>query len=68
MMIDKVLFFPSPYSPDLKPIELAFAKLKALLRNAAERFVDTLWQRTGRLLDKFTLDERRNYFTHVAYA
>ena len=32
-----------PYSPDFNPIENAFAKLKALLRNAAERTVDGLW-------------------------
>ena len=46
----RLLFLP-PYSPDLNPIELAFAKLKALLRKAAERSVDALWQRIGRLLD-----------------
>jgi transposase len=32
-----------PYSPDFNPIENAFAKLKALLRKAAERSVDGLW-------------------------
>ena len=34
-----------PYSPDLNPIELAFSKLKGLLRSAAERTVDALWSR-----------------------
>ena len=42
-----------PYSPDLNPIEQAFAKLKALLRKAAERTVDGLWNAIGRLLDLF---------------
>ena len=37
------LFLP-PYSPDLNPIEMAFAKLKALLRNAKARTIDALWQ------------------------
>ena len=40
-----------PYSPDLNPIEQAFAKLKALLRKAAERSVDGLWNAIGQLLD-----------------
>ena len=39
-----------PYSPDLNPIEQAFAKLKALLRKAAERTVDGLWNAIGQLL------------------
>jgi transposase len=40
-----------PYSPDLNPIELLFAKLKALLRKAAEREIEALWTRIGKLLD-----------------
>ncbi|HEX3982752.1 MAG TPA: transposase, partial [Acidisoma sp.] len=36
-----------PYSPDFNPIEQAFAKLKAHLRKAQERSIDTLWQRIG---------------------
>ncbi len=62
-----LLFLP-PYSPDLNPIELAFAKLKALLRAAAERSVDDLWARIGECLDAFTPDECRNYFKHAGYA
>ena len=41
-----VVYLP-PYSPDLNPIELAFAKLKALLRTAGERTVDGLWELLG---------------------
>ena len=62
----RVLYLP-PYSPDLNPIELAFAKLKALLRAAAERTVDRLWSAIGRLLDRFTHRECRNYFRHCGY-
>jgi transposase len=43
-----------PYSPDLDPIETVFSKLKALLRSAAERTVETLWRTRGRLLGGFS--------------
>jgi len=51
-----VLFIP-PYSPDLNPIELAFSKLKALLRARAIRTVDGLWNALGNLVDCFTPEE-----------
>ncbi len=57
-----------PYSPDLNPIEMAFAKLKALLRKAAERTVGALWDRIGHVLDAFTPQECANYFRHAGYA
>ncbi len=63
----KLLLLP-PYSPDLNPIELAFSKLKALLRKAAERTVDGLWDRIGQVLDDFTPQECANYFRHDGYA
>jgi transposase len=56
-----------PYSPDLNPIELAFAKLKKLLRDGAERTIDKLWDLCGRLLETFTSTECRNYFKHCGY-
>lgn len=56
-----------PYSPDLNPIELAFSKLKKLLRDGAERTVDKLWELCGRILDQFTETECRNYFKHCGY-
>jgi transposase len=43
----KTLTFLPPYSPDLNPIELVFAKLKTLLRKAAERTVEATWRRIG---------------------
>ncbi len=63
----KLVYLP-PYSPDLNPIEQASAKLKALLRQAAQRSVEALWQAIGRLLDRFTPDECRNYFENAGYA
>ena len=62
----KLLFLP-PYSPDFNPIENAFAKLKALLRKAAERTVDGLWAAIGRLVETFTPTECANYFNASGY-
>ena len=61
-----LLFLP-PYSPDFNPIENAFAKLKALLRKAAERTVDGLWSAIARFIDLFTPQECRNYFAAAGY-
>ena len=61
------LRFLPPYSPDFNPIEMAFAKLKALLRKAAERTVDGLWNAIGRLVEVFTPQECANYFAAVGY-
>ena len=62
-----MIFLP-PYSPDFNPIEMAFAKLKALLRKAAERTRDALWDRIGQLLDLFPPGECQNYIRHAGYA
>ena len=62
------LFLLPPYSPDMNPIEMAFAKLKTLLRQAPERTRDGLWKRIGELLDRFTPDECPNYFRAAGYA
>ena len=62
----RLLHLP-PYSPDLDPIEQAFAKLKALLRKAAERSTDALWTRIGTLLDAFTAQECAAYLRHAGY-
>jgi len=50
--------------PDLKPIEQAFAKLKHLLRKAATRTVDALWNEIGRIIDCFQPDECANYIAN----
>jgi transposase len=57
-----------PYSPDLNPIEQAFAKLKAHLRKHAERSIESLWLRIGTLLCLFSPDECKNFFRHAQYA
>jgi transposase len=61
-----LLYLP-PYSPDFNPIENAFAKLKALLRKAAQRTVEGLWATIGRILDAFTPAECNNYFEAAGY-
>lgn len=62
----EIRFLP-PYSPDLNPIEMAFAKLKALLRKAAERSVYGLWNAIARILDTFHPQECTNYFAAAGY-
>jgi len=55
------------YSPDLNPIEKLFAKLKALLRKAAKRSVEALWNHIGVLLDAIPAHECANYFAAAGY-
>lgn len=62
-----LLYLP-PYSPDFNPIENAFAKLKAMLRKAAERTIDGLWSAISRIIDTFNPTECANYFAAAGYA
>lgn len=57
-----------PYSPDLNPIENAFAKLKAALRKAAARTAPQLWDAIADALDAFTSAECENYFKAAGYS
>ena len=61
-----ILYLP-PYSPDLNPIEKFFSKLKALLRKAAKRTVDSLWTEIGNILDSFSPQECLNFFRSSGY-
>ena len=63
----RLLYLP-PYSPDFNPIEMLFAKLKALLRAAAARSTSALWDRIGEILNSITSDECTNYLRHAGYA
>ena len=56
-----------PYSPDLNPIELAFSKVKAHLRKAAEQTIPRLVRRIGRIVADFPARECRNFFRHAGY-
>ncbi len=61
-----LLFLPA-YSPDLNPIEMAFAKLKTLLRKKAIRTIDALWKAIGDICDLFSQTECQNYFKAAGY-
>lgn len=62
----RLVFLP-PYSPDLNPIELIFAKVKQLLRSLACRTRDALWHATQSVLDRVTHDDARNCYRHCGY-
>jgi len=61
------LVYLPPYSPDLNPIEQAFAKLKALLRKIAARTVSALWDALGDIVQRFNPQECVNYLANTAY-
>lgn len=61
-----VLYLP-PYSPDLNPIEMAFAKLKGLMRSAGHRTIDALWKDVQRMLDLVTSCDAAGFLRHCGY-
>jgi transposase len=60
------LFLPK-YSPDLNPIEMAFSKLKALIRKVAARSYEDLWRAVGNVCSLFTHEECYNFFVAAGY-
>ncbi|HEY0182449.1 MAG TPA: IS630 family transposase, partial [Rhodopila sp.] len=56
-----------PYSPDLNPIEMLFAKLKALLRARRETTVEGLWKALGVVSDMVSSNECTNFIRHAGY-
>jgi transposase len=62
----RLMYLP-PYSPDLNPIEMAFAKLKAALRKAAARSVDALWTAIAQALITFSPRHCTNFFAAAGY-
>jgi transposase len=61
------LLFVPPYSPDLNPIEMAFSKIKSILRKKAHRTVEALWRELGEIAKCFSPRECRNYLRHAGY-
>jgi transposase len=61
-----MLFLP-PYSPDLNPIEMAFSKLKALLRKKAARTFEALCKALGDICSLFDPTQCRNFFKAAGY-
>jgi transposase len=62
-----LVFHRRSHSPDLNPIEMAFAKLKAHLRATAARTIDELWRAIGSICKLFSPEECSNYFTAAGY-
>ena len=62
----RLIYLP-PYSPDFNPIEMAFSKLKAMLRKAAPRTIPELWGVIADAIDKFNAQECQNYFAAAGY-
>lgn len=62
----QLLYLP-PYSPDFNPIEMAFSKLKAILRKAAARTLDDLWEAIAKAIETFTPQECQNFFAAAGY-
>ncbi len=62
------LWFLPPYSPDLNPIEQAFAKIKHWMRNAQKRSVEDTWRHIGYLTTGIQPAECTNYFVNAGYA
>jgi transposase len=62
----KLLYLP-PYSPDFNPIEMAFARIKALLRKAAARTIDDLWDAIRHAIDAVSPADAANFFTASGY-
>ena len=61
------LSFLPPYSPDMNPIENAFAKLKALLRARAKCSIGALWDAVGDIVELFYPTECANFFRAARY-
>ncbi len=61
------LKFLPPYSPDLNPIEMVFAKIKQLLRSLETRTKEALWGAMQPVLDRVTASDATNCFRHCGY-
>jgi transposase len=59
--------FLPPYSPDFNPIEMAFSKIKALLKKAAARTLNDLWEAIRKAIDAVTQKDARSFFTACGY-
>jgi transposase len=62
------LWYLPPYSPDLNPIEQAFAKIKHWMRAAQKRSVEETWRRLGTLVTTIAAHECDSYFVNAGYA
>jgi transposase len=63
----KLIFLPS-YSPDLNPIEQAFAKIKTMLQTTAARTIAGLHKAIARIIKTISPQECANYLARAGYA
>ena len=61
------VLFLMPYSPDFNPIEMAFSNIKSLLKKAAARSVQALWDAIRDAIDAVTPKDARSFFTACGY-
>jgi transposase len=62
-----IIRFLPPYSPDFNPIEMAFSKIKALLKKAAARTLHDLWDAIRKAIDAVTQKDAKSFFTACGY-
>ena len=62
------LWYLPPYSPDLNPIEQAFAKIKHWMRSAQKRTIEDAWRHIGSPVETIDPTECNNYFANAGYA
>ena len=63
----ELLFLP-PYSPDSKPVEEPFSKIKGFLRQTGARTREVLVESAGRTLDAVTTRDAPGFFGHLGTA
>lgn len=61
------LWFLPPYSPDLNPIEHAFAKIRHWMRAAQKRTIEETWRHIGHLVSTIEPTECANYLQNAGY-
>ncbi|HKH75634.1 MAG TPA: IS630 family transposase [Rubrobacteraceae bacterium] len=62
----ELLYLP-PYSPDLNPIEEAFAKIKRLLRKGEARTREALVEAMGQAISAVSARDAQGFFEHCGY-
>jgi transposase len=62
----RIIFLP-PYSPELNPIELAFSKLKKLIRDREPRTRQALDEMLAYLMSELTSQDAIAWFKHCGY-
>jgi putative transposase len=62
------LWYLPPYSPDLNPIEQAFAKIKHWMRMGQKRTIEETWRHLGSLIETIAPGGCTNHLHNAGYA